>query len=79
MPGSGPVPIMAHGGEVVVPKAVAQHIGGASVAINQTIDARGAQAGVADQIAAAMAANNRALQVTLPAMIRNAQGRGSLR
>ena len=79
VPGSGPVPIMAHGGEVVVPKAVAQRGGAGNFSFNQTIDARGAQAGVADQIAAAMAANNRALQVTLPSMIRNAQGRGSLR
>ena len=80
VPGSGPVPIMAHGGEVVVPKAVAQRGGmGATFAPIYNIDARGAQAGVADQIAAAMAANNRALQVTLPSMIRNAQGRGSLR
>src|SRR5215203_895671 len=46
VPGTGPQLAMVHGGETIIPKG-----GGAGgpIMINQTIDARGAQAGVADQ------------------------------
>lgn len=76
VPGSGPQLAMVHGGETIIPRGASS---GGPIQINQTIDARGAQLGVADQIAAALSANNRALQTNLPAMIRSAQSRGAIR
>jgi len=51
--------------------------GGVVVSINQPIDARGAQSGVAEQIAAALEMNNRNMRVQLPAMIRDARLRNT--
>jgi hypothetical protein len=78
IPGSGPVPIMAHGGEVVVPKAVAQSMaaapaGGGGSVIH--IDARGAQAGVAEQIVAALKVYDAQQGRNLPGRMRTADMR----
>jgi len=80
VPGAGPKLAMVHGGEYVVPPNVARSgaFGGTTLQINQPIDARGAQIGVGEQIAAALDANNRAIRTQLPAMIRDARSRSSL-
>jgi hypothetical protein len=69
VPGSGPLPIMAHGGEVVVPKAaVPRASSGASepAQITYNIDARGAQEDGANQIVSALRNYDQQLNRSLP-------------
>jgi hypothetical protein len=81
VPGVGPKLAVVHGGETIIPPKMATGgigSGGITLAITQSVDARGSQIGVADQIAAALDANNRALRVQLPSMIRDARSRSTL-
>lgn len=81
VPGSGPRMAVVHGGEVIIPPDIAKSgvMGGSTVvSISQSVDARGAQIGVADQIAAALSANNKAIRTQLPGMIRDARSRSAL-
>ena len=76
MPSSGPVPIMAHGGEMVVPKAAVRAGAVSSTVVNRnySIDARGAQAGVADQIVAHLNVYDTSLDRTLPKWMSERRG-----
>jgi hypothetical protein len=70
VPGTGPVPAIVHGGEMVVPKAaVPRVLAGAtgSSVVNYNVDARYAQPGVAQQIVSALKAYDAMKERQFPA------------
>lgn len=77
VPGTGPVPIIAHGGEVVVPKAIAQGggFGNMTFAPVTTINAGG---GDATALRVELDARDRRLMSAIPAVVRNAQRRNTI-